>query len=300
MKFYGFIFGICRLRKTLSGKLFIIFALLTTSIIYFNLDSPSVQAIEAVMRRSYGFSLNVNTTEKLKEDFMQLHFAKIDIPEAKTRTSFTYRTKILIMTHLAGSKRGSINTYTFGFSAMLYASWKYVLLNYKWASNSAIANKVDLLAYYSDELTGDDFPENCAELAAIRALESSKHSDCFTRKIKEDTLFEYKLINDFIFLRDPLLEEIIYNYDYIVRTDSDVFITPRLFDWRIPTEAQIIFGWGAYSTTFNKEQLGRIAEELKWKRQGLGNVGSTWMVKPSDFVRLSVKARVSHLQRFSS
>ena len=31
-------------------------------------------------------------------------------------------------------------------------------------------------------------------------------------------MFEYKMINDFIFLRDPLLEEIIYNYDYIVRT----------------------------------------------------------------------------------
>ena len=87
---------------------------------------------------------------------------------------------------------------------------------------------------------------------------------------------------------------------YAVRTDSDVFITPRLFDWRIPTEAQIIFGRGVYSTTFNKEQLGRIAEELKWKRQGMENVGSTWMVKPSNFVRLSAKARVSHLaiQRF--
>ena len=184
MRISGFISGVYRLSKTLPRKLSIIFALLTTAIIYLNLDSPSVQAIEAVMRRSYGFSMNVNTTEKLEEDFMQLHFAKIDIPEAKTRTSFIYRTKILIITHLAGSKRGSNNTYTFGFSSMLYASWKYVLLNYKWASNSAIANKVDLLAYYSDELTGDDFPENCAKLAAIRVLESSKHSDCFTRKIK--------------------------------------------------------------------------------------------------------------------
>ena len=71
-------------------------------------------------------------------------------------------------------------------------------------------------------------------------------------------MFEYKIINDFIFLRDPLLEEIIYNYDYIVRTVRRQLI-----------KRQLISGDKSYqvekATTHIKRQLISIKTHRKLK-----------------------------------
>ena len=68
-------------------------------------------------------------------------------------------------------------------------------------------------------------------------------------------------------------------YDFILKTDIDIFIT-RQFANYIPTRLKtLLFGHGGYSTTFNTRRLGRIARDMGWMYQNLINIGSTWLVQ---------------------
>jgi hypothetical protein len=65
-------------------------------------------------------------------------------------------------------------------------------------------------------------------------------------------------------------------YDFILKTDIDVFIT-REFAKYIPlTNITLLVGRGGYSTGFNMRRLGRIARDMDWKYQNETNIGSTW------------------------
>jgi hypothetical protein len=67
-------------------------------------------------------------------------------------------------------------------------------------------------------------------------------------------------------------------YDFILKTDLDVFIT-RQFANFIPNTTETLFaGRGGYSTEFNTRRLERIARDMGWKYQNLTNIGSTWLV----------------------
>lgn len=65
-------------------------------------------------------------------------------------------------------------------------------------------------------------------------------------------------------------------YNFILKTDIDVFIT-RPFAKFVPIEENsLLFGRGGYSTDFNTNRLRRVAENLGWKYQNMTNIGSTW------------------------
>ncbi len=65
-------------------------------------------------------------------------------------------------------------------------------------------------------------------------------------------------------------------YDFILKTDIDVFITKQ-FAKHIPiTNLTLLVGLGGYSTEFNTRRLGRIARDMNWNYQNLTNIGSTW------------------------
>lgn len=67
-------------------------------------------------------------------------------------------------------------------------------------------------------------------------------------------------------------------YDFILKTDIDVFITKQFSNY-IPNKLQtLFFGRGGYSTEFNTRRLGRIARDMGWKYQNWTNIGSTWCV----------------------
>lgn len=67
-------------------------------------------------------------------------------------------------------------------------------------------------------------------------------------------------------------------YDFILKTDLDVFLTKQ-FSIYIPNTLNTLFvGRGGYSTEFNTRRLGRIARDMNWKYQNLTNIGSTWLV----------------------
>ncbi|CAF1147501.1 unnamed protein product [Adineta ricciae] len=68
-------------------------------------------------------------------------------------------------------------------------------------------------------------------------------------------------------------------YDYILRTDSDTFLTKNFGNFT-PNNDTILFGQGGYSTTFTGNRLRRIAQNMNWLYANLSNLGSTWYGPP--------------------
>lgn len=82
-------------------------------------------------------------------------------------------------------------------------------------------------------------------------------------------------------------------YDFLIRSDIDVFLTPLFAQW-LPRHCNDFYvGGGAYSTRFNSKRLKRAAFNIGLKYADVTNLGSTWISTPSQF-RL-----VSYLTLFS-
>ena len=82
-------------------------------------------------------------------------------------------------------------------------------------------------------------------------------------------------------------------YDFLIRSDMDVFLTPLFSKWLPDNCNDFYVGGGAYSDDFNRKRLSRIAEDLGLEHAGESNLGSTWYSTPEQF-RL-----VSYLTIFS-
>ena len=65
-------------------------------------------------------------------------------------------------------------------------------------------------------------------------------------------------------------------YDYILKTDIDVFITKPFAKYVLMENISLLVGRGGYSTKFNTRRLGRIARDMNWSYQNMTNIGSTW------------------------
>lgn len=69
-------------------------------------------------------------------------------------------------------------------------------------------------------------------------------------------------------------------YDFLIRSDMDVFLTPLFSRW-LPRKCNDFYvGRGGFSSAFNVKRLGRVANDLKLKNAGLQNLGSTWYSTP--------------------
>ena len=82
-------------------------------------------------------------------------------------------------------------------------------------------------------------------------------------------------------------------FDFLIRSDMDVFLTPLFSKWLPDNCNDFYVGRGAYSDDFNRKRLSRIAEDLGLEHDGESNLGSTWYSTPEQF-RL-----VSYLTIFS-
>jgi len=72
-------------------------------------------------------------------------------------------------------------------------------------------------------------------------------------------------------------------YDFLIRSDMDVFLTPLLAKWLPKNCNDFIVGGGAYSENFNRKRLKRIALDLGMEHAGGDNLGSTWISTPEQF-----------------
>ena len=72
-------------------------------------------------------------------------------------------------------------------------------------------------------------------------------------------------------------------YDFLIRSDMDVFLTPLFGQW-VPRHCNdFVVGGGGFSSDFNNKRLKRIAEFLNLKYAGYWNLGSTWYSTPAQF-----------------
>jgi hypothetical protein len=74
-------------------------------------------------------------------------------------------------------------------------------------------------------------------------------------------------------------------YDFILKTDLDIFLTKQFSNYIPNTLKTLFFGHGGYSTEFNTRRLRRIARDMGWKYQNLTNIGSTWLVSVENVIR---------------
>ena len=65
-------------------------------------------------------------------------------------------------------------------------------------------------------------------------------------------------------------------YDFLVRSDMDVFLTPLFGKW-LPRHCDDFYvGRGGYSSKFNENRLKRVAHDLGLQFASQSNLGSTW------------------------
>lgn len=62
-------------------------------------------------------------------------------------------------------------------------------------------------------------------------------------------------------------------FDFLIRSDMDVFLTPLFSKWLPKNCNDFIVGGGAYSENFNRKRLKRIALELDLEHAGADNLG---------------------------
>jgi len=80
-----------------------------------------------------------------------------------------------------------------------------------------------------------------------------------------------------------------YNYfrrakfDFLIRSDMDVFLTPLFGQWVPPVCNSFVVGGGGFSTEFNNKRLKRIAQMLGMSYAEQWNLGSTWYSTPAQF-----------------
>jgi len=85
---------------------------------------------------------------------------------------------------------------------------------------------------------------------------------------------QYLYLNSLAFLTMPLAIQVLRNYDFVLKTDLDVFFTPRFRNW-FPTD--IYIGKGAYVwDDLTRDNLLRISDKLGLRNQKQNNLGATW------------------------
>lgn len=76
-------------------------------------------------------------------------------------------------------------------------------------------------------------------------------------------------------------------YNFLIRSDMDVFLTPLFAKW-IPAHCNDFYvGRGGYSTVFNVKRLARVAKILGMEFAGEMNLGSTWYSTVDQFRLIS-------------
>ena len=83
------------------------------------------------------------------------------------------------------------------------------------------------------------------------------------------------------------------NFDFLLRSDMDVFLTPLFAKWLPLNCFDFITGSGGYSHDFNMKRLKKAATLMGLKFADIRNLGSTWYSTPAQFRYVSYLTLVS-------
>ena len=76
-------------------------------------------------------------------------------------------------------------------------------------------------------------------------------------------------------------------YDFLIRSDMDVFFTPLFGSWLPRYCNDFYVGRGGFSTPFNSNRIRRAAKEINFQYANVDNLGSTWYSTPDQFKLVS-------------
>ncbi|GAU90680.1 hypothetical protein RvY_03062 [Ramazzottius varieornatus] len=115
------------------------------------------------------------------------------------------------------------------------------------------------------------------QYARIQDRELDMNSTEYQRDLQEQ-MKEYPFIDSIYALVEH--SATYSSYDYVIRSDLDVFFTPAFAQW-IPPNCAFITGNGAYSDTFNMQKLAHVANYSGIHfNASVQNIGSTWIGPP--------------------
>jgi hypothetical protein len=93
-------------------------------------------------------------------------------------------------------------------------------------------------------------------------------------------------------------------YDFVIRSDMDVFLTPLFAKWLPLNCNDFLTGGGGYSENFNMKRIKKAAQNVNLKSGNVRNLGSTWYSTPHQFRIVSYLTLVSMIylsnEEFSS
>lgn len=101
--------------------------------------------------------------------------------------------------------------------------------------------------------------------------------------LAKDALNDYGYVDSILMAFDGYQYFESAGYDFLVRSDMDVFLTPLFAKWLPDNCNDFYVGHGAYSVDFNRRRLARVAEDLGLEYAWASNLGSTWYSTPKQF-----------------
>jgi hypothetical protein len=126
--------------------------------------------------------------------------------------------------------------------------------------------------------------------------DANDNLDLFYANLK--TLRSYAYIDSILSAFDGFKDY--KNYDFVLRSDMDVFLTPLFGKWLPRHCNDFVVGKGAYSTEFNIDRLGRIATILGLNYANENNIGSTWYSTPQQIRIVSYLSLLNMIYLFKN
>jgi len=112
-------------------------------------------------------------------------------------------------------------------------------------------------------------------------FENGKDLDQFYSLLKKN-IINYGYSNSILMAFEGYDYFKLAKYDFLLRTDMDVFLTPFFSKW-LPINCGFYVGRGGFSNDFNDKRFRRISRDLNLGYAGSRNLGSTWYSTPNQF-----------------
>ena len=112
----------------------------------------------------------------------------------------------------------------------------------------------------------------------------------FYGKLKEITSYNYL---DSILMAFDGYRYFKNNFDFLLRTDMDVFLTPFFAKWLPINCNDFIVGGGSFGHDFNMKRLKKAAKYMNLEFMDIRNLGSTWYSTPAQMRLVSYYTLVS-------